>query len=139
MNTNFHTESRMREICTYGSMRGRAYPTRGVPLYSTPSESPLFFEAEKGPVDNFSRVDNSVAVFISHLAFRRPCRFHSRGRSLPKSRPQPQSRQSAERLLVSFVFSNARSASGKSGEAESFPLVRMSPPLQQTRALRTRE
>ena len=26
----------MRETCTYGSMRGRAYPiTRGVPLYST--------------------------------------------------------------------------------------------------------
>ena len=23
----FHTESRMRENCTYGSMRGRAYPT----------------------------------------------------------------------------------------------------------------
>ena len=23
----FHTESRMRETCTYGSMRGRAYPT----------------------------------------------------------------------------------------------------------------
>ena len=22
----FHTESRMRETCTYGSMRGRAYP-----------------------------------------------------------------------------------------------------------------
>ena len=39
MNTNFHTESRMRENCTSGSMRGRAYPiTRGVPLYSTPSE-----------------------------------------------------------------------------------------------------
>ena len=31
----FHTESRMRETCTYGSMRGRAFP-RGVPLYSTP-------------------------------------------------------------------------------------------------------
>ena len=32
----------MRENCTYGSMRGRAYPiTRGVPLYSTPSD-PLF-------------------------------------------------------------------------------------------------
>ena len=31
-----HTESRMRETCTYGSMRGRAYPTtRGAPLYST--------------------------------------------------------------------------------------------------------
>ena len=31
-----HTESRMRENCTYGSMRGRAYPiTRGDPLYST--------------------------------------------------------------------------------------------------------
>ena len=30
----------MRESCTYGSMRGRAYPiTRGVLLYSTPSES----------------------------------------------------------------------------------------------------
>ena len=28
----------MRENCTYGSMRGRAYPTtRGAPLYSTPS------------------------------------------------------------------------------------------------------
>ena len=25
----------MREICTYGLMRGRAYPTRGVSLYST--------------------------------------------------------------------------------------------------------
>jgi hypothetical protein len=23
----FHTESRMRENCTYGSMRGRAFPT----------------------------------------------------------------------------------------------------------------
>ena len=27
MNTNFHTVSRMRENCTYGSMRGRAFPT----------------------------------------------------------------------------------------------------------------
>ena len=35
MNTNFHTESRMREICTYGSMRGRTCPMRGVSLYST--------------------------------------------------------------------------------------------------------
>ena len=36
-----HTESRMRENCTYGSMRGRAYPiTRGVPLYSTPFSVP---------------------------------------------------------------------------------------------------
>ena len=31
----FYTESRMRENCTYGSIRGRACPTRGVPLYST--------------------------------------------------------------------------------------------------------
>ena len=32
----------MRENCTYGSMRGRAYPiTRGVPLYSTPLRLPL--------------------------------------------------------------------------------------------------
>ena len=31
-----HTESRMRENCTYGSMRGRAYPARGALLYSTP-------------------------------------------------------------------------------------------------------
>ena len=31
----------MRENCTYGSMRGRAYPiTRGVPLYSTPFSVP---------------------------------------------------------------------------------------------------
>ena len=36
-----HTESRMRENCTYGSMRGRAYPTtRGAPLYSTPFSPP---------------------------------------------------------------------------------------------------
>ena len=32
---------------------------------------PLFFEAEKGPVDNFPPVDNFAAVFILHLAFRR--------------------------------------------------------------------
>ena len=32
---------------------------------------PLFFEAEKGAVDNFPPVDNFAAVFISHLAFRR--------------------------------------------------------------------
>ena len=25
----------MRENCTYGLTRGRAYPTRGAPLYST--------------------------------------------------------------------------------------------------------
>ena len=32
----------MRENCTYGSMRGRAYPiTRGVPLYSTPHSPPF--------------------------------------------------------------------------------------------------
>ena len=38
-----HTESRMRETCTYGSMRGRAYPiTRGAPLYSTPREMRIF-------------------------------------------------------------------------------------------------
>ena len=28
-------ESRMRETRTYGLTRGRTYPTRGVPLYST--------------------------------------------------------------------------------------------------------
>ena len=41
----------MRENCTYGSMRGRAYPiTRGVPLYSTPSKSiaARLWNAEKG-------------------------------------------------------------------------------------------
>ena len=32
----------MRENCTYGSMRGRAYPTRGVPLYSTPFSAPSY-------------------------------------------------------------------------------------------------
>ena len=32
---------------------------------------PLFFEAEKGAVDNFPPVDNFAAVFILHLAFRR--------------------------------------------------------------------
>ena len=31
----FHTVSRMWEKCTYSLTRGRAYPTRGDPLYST--------------------------------------------------------------------------------------------------------
>ena len=57
----FHTESRMRETCTYGSMRVRAYPiTRGVPLYSTPSGAltvlrpppPCVGGREKGKVRN---------------------------------------------------------------------------------------
>ena len=39
----------MREICTYGLMRGRAYPTRGVPLYSTLLPR-LVGEMEKGGV-----------------------------------------------------------------------------------------
>ena len=49
MNTNFHTESRMREICTYGSMRGRAYPTRGVPLYSTGVDIVINGRTERAP------------------------------------------------------------------------------------------
>ena len=37
----------MRENCTYGSMRGRAYPTtRGAPLYSTPHGN------TSGPISN---------------------------------------------------------------------------------------
>ena len=31
-----HTESRMRENCTYGSMRGRAFPTGRPALLYTP-------------------------------------------------------------------------------------------------------
>ena len=46
-----HTESRMRENCTYGSMRGRAYPTtRGAPLYST-----RFRDDSDGPMRVVSR------------------------------------------------------------------------------------
>ena len=41
MNTNFHTESRMRENCTYGSMRGRAHPTGA----SRSTLHPLVFRA----------------------------------------------------------------------------------------------
>ena len=44
-----HTESRMRENCTYGSMRGRAFPTGRPALLYTPlysqhhfSETPVF-------------------------------------------------------------------------------------------------
>ena len=48
----------MREICTYGSMRGRAYPTRGVPLYSTPSE---FFREDR-------LVDFRAYVLVRHVA-----------------------------------------------------------------------
>ena len=34
----------MRENCTYGLTRGRAHPTRGVPLYST---TPSLFLAQQ--------------------------------------------------------------------------------------------
>ena len=38
----------MRENCTYGSMRGRAFPiTRGVPLYSTCAKKGLLLDDEK--------------------------------------------------------------------------------------------
>ena len=39
MNTNFHTESRMRENCTYGSMRGRTYPAGASRPTLHPSEA----------------------------------------------------------------------------------------------------
>ena len=43
----------MRENCTYGSMRGRTYPTRGVPLYSTLH----FILRLVGHVGDFLRLD----------------------------------------------------------------------------------
>ena len=50
----------MRENCTYGSMRGRAYPiTRGVPLYSTPSDSDSEDKTEDTFEDKLSSEDNS--------------------------------------------------------------------------------
>ena len=64
MNTNFHTESRMRENCTYGSMRGRAYPTRGVPLYSTPFSVPNWGSA--GCID-IKEGDAKLNEFLSGL------------------------------------------------------------------------
>ena len=40
MNTNFHTVSRMRENCTYGSMRGRTYPAGASRSTLHPEASP---------------------------------------------------------------------------------------------------
>ena len=42
MNTNFHTESRMRENCTYGSMRGRAFSTGRLALLYTLGPPPMW-------------------------------------------------------------------------------------------------
>ena len=74
MNTNFHTESRMRENCTYGSMRGirrktakhvlrvaegRAdVPCGGVSPYSTPFSVPVEaydLVADPGETNNLVR------------------------------------------------------------------------------------
>ena len=79
MNTNFHTESRMRENCTYGSMRGsrrktakhvlrvaegRAdVPCGGVSPYSTPSSVPVEVYdliADPGETNNLVRAGASL-------------------------------------------------------------------------------
>ena len=79
MNTNFHTESRMREICTYGSMRGsrrktaksvlrvaegRAdVPCGGVSPYSTPFSVPIEVYdliADPGETNNLVRAGASL-------------------------------------------------------------------------------
>ena len=79
MNTNFHTESRMREICTYGSMRGsrrktaksvlrvaegRAdVPCGGVSPYSTPFSVPVEaydLVADPGETNNLVRAGASL-------------------------------------------------------------------------------
>ena len=61
----------MREICTYGLMRGRAYPTRGVPLYST-LLSRLVSEMKKGG-DGFEFCDKPAKFMFSHF-FSKPLR-----------------------------------------------------------------
>ena len=63
MNTNFHTESRMRENCTYGSMRGRAHPTRASRSTLHPSEWCLRRRAQIGE----GRVYGSAA-FVMGMA-----------------------------------------------------------------------
>ena len=57
----------MRESCTYGSMRGRAYPiTRGVPLYSTCAK--LWYNYAMRPLRNFKT--NQCCHLISRIANR---------------------------------------------------------------------
>ena len=54
----------MREICTYGLMRGRAYPTRGVPLYST--LLPRFVdEMKKAGMVLMSMTDTTACAAVS--------------------------------------------------------------------------
>ena len=76
-----HTESRMRENCTYGSMRGRAYPTtRGAPLYSTPSS---FLSLKFSAVDTWERRvetgktrEISFLVDYANLRYANPRKHH---------------------------------------------------------------
>ena len=64
----------MRENCTYGSMRGRAYPiTRGVPLYSTPfllslldEPTAALDEAEKRRLVDVLRATPATLLVATH-------------------------------------------------------------------------
>ena len=51
----------MRENCTYGLTRGRAYPTRGVPLYST---SDLKRKANMQTIDEVKKLCRMVGEGI---------------------------------------------------------------------------
>ena len=65
----------MRENCTYGSMRGRAYPiTRGVPLYSTPlggSRKRRISAKGSDPAEGFARDSDILSALLPRLVGRR--------------------------------------------------------------------
>jgi len=59
----------MRENCTYGSMRGRAYPiTRGVPLYSTHSVYVLLYMLDGGESEVMGSAADCAADLVYYTA-----------------------------------------------------------------------
>ena len=63
-------ESRMRENCTYGLTRGRAYPMRGVPLYSTKIDTVAEFLVYVHMRKNRVIEQNKCYRLVSRLAHR---------------------------------------------------------------------
>ena len=62
MNTNFHTESRMREICTYGSMRGIRRKTAKHVLRVAEGRADVPDEGRLANVERINRAANKLST-----------------------------------------------------------------------------
>ena len=82
----------MRENCTYGSMRGRAFPiTRGVPLYSTPSKA-------SGDLARDEVVERLLACAPLRCLLYFPLTFHKEGKRTMKMMWQPSKIKRARKI-----------------------------------------